>query len=211
VINPLTGEIERVAHGWDDTDGDHHLVRCEKNACRVCVIINAQRVAYAIQLAAPTYAIFLSLVGNSAAEINDHASCFAHYIRRDVPEFQWAWAAEANPQLTGNHLHGFVHTLDGDYEIRRPLVRRAAQKAGMGLEVGIKRLEPDLPADWFGYPLKSLVDPFYAPQFIELNRTRRGVQLIHASKQFWRDGASGPQLRRGEAEVISYRRSQSSK
>jgi hypothetical protein len=141
----------------------------------------------------------------------DHASCFAHYIRRDVPEFQWAWAAEVNPQLTGNHLHSYVHTLDRPYKIPKRVIVKAAQKARLGLKVGVKRLSPDLPADWFGYPLKSLVDPLYAPQFIELNRTRRGVQLIHASRQFWRDGASGPQIRRGEAEAIAYRRAQLSK
>ncbi len=207
-VNAITGEIEYLPHAWTEDDGNQFVIRCEKNTCDVCVVINAQRIAYAIQLAAPTHAIFLSLIGASAVEIRKNASRFATCIRRLIPEFQWAWAAEVNPLQTGNHLHGYVHTLDQDYEIPKRLIVKAAQKAKLGLVVGITRLDADLPADWFGYPMKSLADPIYAQRFIDLNHTQRGVQPIHASKKFWRDGPFGdPIPRRRDAEVLSYRRS----
>lgn len=181
--------------------------RCERNTCPSCICTNCQRVAYAIQLSAPSHQISTTQVGHTADEIAARMSMFSHYVRLTIPEFRWAWAAEENPGLTGVHTHGYFHTGDRKSNLGRELLRDASRRAGLG-RVYYDELDPGLPVEFFGYPMKTASSPDLIECFLGLNGTPRRRMLIHASRWgFWRDGPQGDSITRREAEKIAYQRS----
>lgn len=208
VFDTDTGEITFVPHLRSFGEEGDDYWRCERNTCFPCVCINCQRIAYAIQLAAPTHHISTTRVGPAAPVITMRMSMFSHYVRRLVPEFRWVWAAEENPGLTGVHTHGYFHTGDRRCDPGQKLFNDAAHRAGLG-RVHYGLLPPDLPVDFFGYLMKTVASPDLIDRYLDLNGSTRRRRLIHASRGYWRDGPSGEPITRAEAERIAYRRSRS--
>ena len=203
--DPHTGEIIFVPHGSYNHDGVFEAVRCEKNSCPSCVLTNAQRIAFAIELAVPTHVFCLTLVGDSPDVIRQHVRLFVREVRKEFRGFQCVWAAEQNPGETGVHVHGFGHTLDLDYKFRKGTIRRAVARAGVGSRYTFDPLRTAPSASYCDYLMEDLLDPDLAETFIEMNRTGARTQLINSTRKFWREGPLGVPIRRREAEKISYR------
>jgi len=205
--NQMAGQMQYFAWSRPDRNGDNYLIRCGKNKCSICRVINARRISHAIHLSAPTNEFAVTQVGSTAAEIGAHMRRFIAAVRDAVPQFQCVWAAEVNPGGTGVHVHGYFHAGLQMINIRPSVFRRAQQRAHVGLHWDVRSLPTSAGASYFGYPLKSLADPELAENFVALNNSSgRRVSLIHATRGFWRDGPTGPPISRSAAERISYRR-----
>jgi len=207
VRNQMAGQMGYVVSSRLDRNGDEYSLRCGKNTCPTCRVINACKISHAIHLSAPTHAFTPTQVGSTAAEISAHMRRFIAAVRKAVPEFQCVWAAEVNPGGTGVHVHGYFHTGLQMIEIPAPVFTRAQQRAQVGLVVDVGLVPTSAGASYFGYPLKSLADPELAENFVALNNSsERRVSLIHATRGYWRDGPTGLPISRSAAERISYRR-----
>jgi hypothetical protein len=217
--NPRTHrEHDRITGEWVDVlsvDRNGQPLRCARNACPSCVVINARKAAHAIALSEPSHSLFISLVGADYNEIKKKMGRLIEYVHLTETSFQWVWMVEANPGGTGNHVHGFCHASKGHKMVSRPAIINALFRAGFRLPSGelpkwtLRNLSAESCAEYLQYPMKSLIDPELAGPFLELNSTKKRHQFIHASNRFWRDGANGPTLKtRPEAESLSYRRAQ---
>jgi hypothetical protein len=207
VIDDVTGEIDSVPHMWRDQAGNERVNRCSKNACAVCVVINAKRIAGAIQLAEPSWWFSLTLVGDSPSVINHRLALFVYYARKEVPSLQDAWAAEENPAWSGCHVHGYLHTA-GERRISDEIFDDAVRRAGVGNHWAIDPVPNPHGVEYFGYPFKSLIAGDYmAHRFLDLNGSPNRRRLIHSSAGFWREGAGGRTTTRSQAEVIAFQRS----
>ncbi len=199
-----TGEMIAVPNRWPDKHGEIHIDGCGRNSCPVCVVMNARRIAHAVCLAEPTYSFGLTQVGNDAADIKSRITDWEKRVRKEIPGFSCVWAAEPNPEGTGNHAHGHAHLGASDRVNPRKIMSASLQPSGLGRQWKLQRPPVDAGAQWFSYPMKGLADPELAPLILELNGRPDRHQLIHASRKgFWRDGASGPVLsNRREAESL---------
>lgn len=202
-INHTTGEIKYMLYS---PEGDR--IPCEKNSCPDCVIVNAQSIASAIHLSSPSHSIFLSQVGNTADGIQRRMSLLATQVRKQLPDFQWVWAVEDNPSGTGVHLHGFFYFSRRNVSRAKleQLFRKIAISVGIGRQLGVQSIDQGVSREFFGYPMKMLSHPVTAPRYVELNRTNRGITLVHASKHFWRDGPTGTPIQRIQAEQLARHR-----
>lgn len=209
VIDDATGEIDYVPYTWRDRQGrEERINRCEKNSCPVCVVLNGQRIAGAIMLAEPSWWFCLTLVGDSAPLIHKRVATFIHYSRRQIPSLLACWAAEANPEQTGCHVHGYLHAAPDERRICRNSFEDPVSRAGVGRHWEIGPVRNPSGVDYFGYLMKSLVGGDYmAERFLDLNGSAQRLRLIHSSRGFWRDGTGGPTLTRSQAEVIAFQRS----
>jgi hypothetical protein len=207
VINPHTREMTFIPTKWHDDNGEERHNRCGKNACQVCSVINARRIAGAIRLAEPPWWFSLTLVGSSAGEITKTISMFVHYARKDISSLKVAWAAEENLGHTGVHVHGFFHAGDRDHEIGNHTFDWAVSRAKVGHRWKLGRVPKEAGSEYLGYPFKSLVLLDQHELFLHLNGSPNRRQLVHSSNHFWRDGVGGPTLTRREAEKIAYEHS----
>ena len=207
-----TGETIFRPYGYNEVNGEWVSYRCERNVCEACVVINARRIAGAIHLSKPTHALSLTLVGDDYRTICKTMGYFSNCVRQTIPSFRWAWAVEMNPGETGCHVHGYFHCDAFDFGILPDVLDEARVYAGVGKEMDFNRIDDNADPTYFGYPMKSLVDPDLRETFLNLNGLPTRRFLIHSSQSgFWREGAGGRILRREEAEIIAHRQSSSMK
>lgn len=150
-------------------------------------------------LARPTHMYLLTLVGEDWRTIRANMTSFVRRVRRSVVEFQHAWHVEANPDGTGTHIHGWCWgTIPAQH-----VLREAAVLSGMGSYASIRPWRLDASDDpLIAYGMKSVTGPQLgrsseAQEFLALN----GGRVMHASRGFYRDAATGELLRtRRDAE-----------
>lgn len=198
--NPLTGQYGQVPNGRTLPNGKFLIDGCERHTCFPCAVLDARMITRAIQCADPTHCFTLTLVGDTAAEINETMKRFIRSIRRTISGFEWVWAAEENPAKTGVHVHGFCIT-EADYDALWTAFDTAQRRAHCGRIWKLEELSPGTCTDYFSYPMDDLADPALFPRFLELNGTKLKPRLIHFSRGFWRGGAGGEALTLGEAKA----------
>lgn len=185
--------------------------RCGHWSCAVCAVPMAIDVGRALALAAPEYALRLSLVGDHVEQIRSRFKRFHRRVRRDVQVFEHAFSVEPNPGGTGAHTHGWIH----GSELDAAVIQDAAVHAGMGREIHLEQaFVPDSNDPALTYGLKMLQPPMghmpgspehaaSAKRFLELN----GQRPVSVTEHFWRDGQTGVLLRdRREAVRMSRER-----
>lgn len=211
-VNPLTGEISRITHVRFDPQGNPRPLGCESYTCRGCAMYRARRVAFATELSGVTHDFGFTLVGDDYATINRVMADCSYLIRQRIPGYRCVWAAERNPEDTGNHVHGYCYDENSGPEQRlRRAMRDARESVGFGFKWHLKATSPEAGVAWFGYPMSSLADPLEYATFLDLNGGEGDRRIIHASRPFWRDGPDGPYLSRREAERRALRRQRRSK
>jgi hypothetical protein len=205
----ITGEIIEVP----DLGVDGSPLRCGRNVCPHCAVINARRIAYAIELAEPTHSFSITLVGSHYAVIKKKMDHLIRHLRKLMPAFHWVWAVEENPNRKGCHIHGYCYLATGRRMANRTAWADALIQSGFCLRGGqipqwtLDELEFVATADYLQYPMKSLIDSRLFGRFLYLNGPEHRRQLIHASRHFWRDRVNGRVIpTRAEAERISYHR-----
>jgi len=202
-VNPKTGEITYVVVWRFSRElGGWIPVRCRNNSCYACAIWNARRIAGALWLTQPEWAITLTLVGETFFEIYSNVKQFTKSVRTTVPEFQYAWMAEPNPGKTGHHVLVYAHTLGSSRADLSKVV-----KSAWSYRHQVKRFDHSQKMTFFGYQLKMLARPDTATEFLKCNGRPPKQNLIHASHGFWRDGAAGEPINRRRAETIARERS----
>lgn len=165
---------------------------CMRTCCPICVRAVAVEAGRAMALVAPTHSYLLTLVGPDWQAIQTNMTRLVRRVRRRNPKFQHAWHVEANPDGTGNHIHGWCW---GDIPAEG-LLREAAVMSGMGSFVSIRpwRLrKSDDPV--IAYGMKAVTGPQFgrsseAQEFLGLN----GGKVMHASRGFYRDPSTGEQF-----------------
>jgi len=202
-VNPKTGEITYVVVDRFSRElGGCIPVRCRNNDCYACAIWNARRIAGALWLTQPEWAITLTLVGETFFDIYSNVKQFTKSVRTTVPEFQYAWMAEPNPGKTGHHVLVYAHTLGS----KKANLSEVVQSA-WSCRNEVKRIDHSQKITYFGYQLKMLASPDMATEFLKCNGRPPKQNLIHASNRFWRDGAAGEPINRRRAETIARERS----
>lgn len=206
-VDQVTGEISLITHTRFDRRGNPHPLGCEKYTCRGCAMYRGRRAAFATECSGVTHSFGFTLVGDDYTAINRAMADSTFLIRQRVPGFCCMWAAERNPEGTGNHIHGFCYANGCVREGRLRLAMRDARDAvGFGIQWHLKAISEDAGVAWFGYPMSSLADPLEFSTFLDLNGAEGNRRIIHASRPFWRDGPDGPYLDRREAERRALRR-----
>jgi hypothetical protein len=174
----------------DLNTGEYVESRCTRNTCPVCCVINSWGLSRAIRRADPDYSITVTQVGQTWAAISVRMRKFFQELVKYYPTLKYCYSVEPNPQGTGNHAHGYIHTASNE-TIYEAVVAKAASRAGLGTEFRLVKPQPNSTQSFYGYPTKTLADPAQQATFMALNGTR----LTHTSKSgFWRDGKNGPPL-----------------
>lgn len=111
------------------------------------------------------------------------------YVRKTDRDWEVAWHLERNPKGTGFHGHAWQH---GDF-IEQAELQELCHKAGMGFPY-IERMKQQtgrgssvrygLKGVSYGMKLDDLSD------YLDTN----GSRLVHATRNFWRDGDTGERL-----------------
>lgn len=187
--------------------GRYQPKMCGAIRCWVCVVPVALSYARAIALAEPDQLVRLSLVGDDWTTIRGRVNRYRQHLRAQGLAVQDTYHVEANPRGTGNHLHMWIW---GDL-LLEPTVRNAALSAGMGREVDVRAAylpEQGVPALTYG--MKAVLDrprhtssmPVQAEHYLELN----GQRLLHSTRSFWRDAATGETLAGVRAAAVAARK-----
>jgi hypothetical protein len=163
-------------------------VRCNRNGCPACGILNARRIAWAIWLSQPDYALTLTLVGPTKEIAIRRINKFVAALREIYPTLEYTCQIEPNPGDTGNHAHLYIHVADRN--LRRSIIKGRWKHLAY-----LTRLQPGTTVRYLGYPMKDLADPHHRDAYLVLNGVGRKQSLVHASPGFWRDGRGGPTMR----------------
>jgi hypothetical protein len=167
---------------------------CGANTCPACLPHNARGIAMAVTLVRPEYLLTIGQLEDRWPLIKKRLNRFNLGLRRFAgPDLQHAYHVEPYGRGDRCHTHGWLHgrTLDAD------VVLEAAVSAGIGSDVMLEVAHPDRLCD---YGLKLVrADPRILPgsdlwpeaqRFLEVN----GGRLVHPTRGFWRDGATGERL-----------------
>jgi hypothetical protein len=183
---------DRYKHSWLP-------VRCNRNGCPACGILNARRIVWAIWLSRPDYAVTLTLVGPTKEIAMRRIDKFVAALRGIYPTLKYTCQIEPNSGGTGNHAHLYIHV--ADKALRKPVIDRRWKH-----RTDLTRLRPNTSVYYFGYPMKCLADPNSRDDYLALNGVGKKQFLVYASPGFWRDGRGGPTLRREKAEILARQR-----
>jgi hypothetical protein len=177
-------------------------LRCRRNTCPVCVLINARRRALAIAGSRPERAILLTRAGESWDILRARVNRVGYDIRQLVgPEFQWVWHAEPNPSGDGqHHVHAWTH---GAY-VDHAKLSEIADSRGFGEFARINRVKSTAGAAAYGlkglgYGLKN-VNSGEGAEYLRAN----GRRLTHQSRGYFRtaEGESIP-VKRAEQLAVA--------
>lgn len=174
-------------------------VRCNRNGCPACGILNARRIAWALWLSQPDYALTLTSVGNTKNTWRKRINKFVAALREIYPTLEYTCQIEPNPGGTGNHAHLYIHVDDRS-------VKASVIEMKWKHRIDLTRLRPDTTVRYFGYPMKCLCDPDSRDAFLALNGVPGKQSLVYASPGFWRDGRGGPTMTRDKAARLARRR-----
>ncbi len=179
---------------------------CGAIRCPVCIVSVALRYSAAIALAEPEHFVLLTDVGEAWPTIKVRLNRYRQALRKAGQLVQDAYHVEPNPNGTGHHVHQWAWggQVDGSS------VACAASSAGLGSFTSIKTAYTPS-SGRLSYGLKTIIQggpecgemPAMAQRYLEVN----GGRLVHATRGFWRDGASGGRLAgvRAAAVVASQR------
>lgn len=180
---------------------------CGAIRCWACIVPVANGYARAIALAEPDQLLRFSLVGDDWPTIRRRVNRYRQRLRKLGVAVQDAYHVEPNPLGTGNHVHMWVW---GD-PLLEPSVRDAALAAGMGFEVDVRPayLLDRAAGPMQEYGMKAVLErpegtssmPEQAQQYLTLN----GGRLLHSTRQFWRDAATGERLSGVRAAAVAAR------
>jgi hypothetical protein len=182
--------------------GQTFPARCGAHFCGYCGPINARLVGLAIGLASPERAIRFSLVGESWQVRRHRMKMLTRSLRRDGFTVEVGWHVEPNPKGTGHHAHAWQH---GDY-IPQDHLQERCQSVGMGIPY-IEKMKQDVgEGKSVGYGLKGVTYGLKSMQesgesmavYLEAN----GHRLVHATRNFWRDGAERITLGEARKRVV---------
>jgi hypothetical protein len=197
-------------------DGDVILenVTCGANQCPYCVLTNAWHWSLAIAHVRPSrYAVF-TLVPGEWHRLRLDISRLFQILDRKGYVLHAVYSAEQNPRETGYHLNVWWWGPDVPHEV----LVAAAESVGWGSRVSVNRFSVD--KGGAGYGLKEAVgygmkeaarDEGIASEQVELTvgqrefLARNGGALMHARKNFWRDGVGGRPLS-GRRETLRVQR-----
>lgn len=204
--------------GWLYIDFDRDIgfrdVTCGSNSCPYCILTNAWLWSLAVGHVRPSrYAVFTLVPGEWAALRKDIARLFQVLDRKGYP-LHAVYSCEVNPNGTGHHLNVWWWGPDVPFEV----LRDAAVALGWGARVSVERFSVDRGGAGYGvkealgYGMKEAVrDPEVAADQAELSGGQRafldrnGGALMHARKNFWRDGVGGVPLS-GRRETLRVQR-----
>ncbi len=191
-FNPATGEVISYP--------------CRANTCPRCVIRNGRLIAKAIWASQPTHSFLITLVGMSIEQIIANMTKFWKILRKKCPTLQYAFSVEMYSSGIGYHIHGYLYANGEGIDAAMEQFNASSQRAGMGM-ASMRPLASRTNRSYFGYPFKTLVDPTARKQYMDINRTQGGkIQLVKASKGFWRDGAEGEHMTRAALESLVEKR-----
>lgn len=174
-------------------------VRCSRNGCPACGILKARRIAWAIWLAQPDYALTLTMVGLTREIAMRKINKFVGALREIYPTLKYTCQIEPNAGDTGNHAHLYIHV--ADRVLRKSVIERKWKH-----RIQLTRLWPNTTVRFFGYPMKCLADPDSRDAFLALNGVPKKQSLVYASPGFWRDGRGGPTMNREKASLLARKR-----
>ena len=207
MLDPCTGEvIEEVQMRWEASRGSFLPVRCTSNSCWPCAVMNARRIAGAIQLSQPSHQFTMTSVPETSREIARQVVRVFGDARKEIPSLKYMGAAEGNPGENGVHLHGYVHASpESTSQIQTTLAQSISR-----ITEGNKALVGPVPASasvqYFAYPMKSLATQQLFQAYLDLNGSPGRRMLVHASmKGFWRLGPGGQVYRRAQLESLALR------
>lgn len=201
--------------GWRYIDFDRDIgfrdVTCGSNSCPYCILTNAWLWGLAIGHAAPSrYAVFTQVPGEWQ-EIRPQIARLFQILDRKGYLLRAVYCVEVNPKGTGFHLNVWWWGPD----VPQELLSEVAVSLGWGQVVDARRWRAGRDAyglkEAMGYGTKELRDPEVAPDQVELSEAQRaylsrnGGALMHARKNFWRDGVGGEPLS-GRRETLRRQR-----
>lgn len=147
------------------------------NSCPECARYKVLRLARAVELTRPDFALTLSLVGEHFSVIQAGLQLFLRSVRRQHP-FKIGWVVECNGQEReghAHHIHGACYGAMPDPQ----LLSEKAQAAGFGREVDVA---PVRSGEAWGEYLFKQVRNGDLRHHLEMN----GGQLIHTSDHYYR-------------------------
>jgi hypothetical protein len=181
--------------------------RCRRNACTVCLPINARRRALAITATRPRRTVLFTRV--AAEQDSDPLEVARTRMKRlrhelkaaGVPMGEWTWTVEHNPEESGYHAHAVQH---GPYIPQRALAA-ACEAAGAGwpwireIYAGPSRVARyGLKAfGAAGYGMKTFKSQESAEEALALNHGR----LEHHTREFF--VVNGQKMQPREAESVA--------
>ena len=185
----------------DTTTGE--IVRCEKCTCTYCLLVDAGRIVGAIRLSATTHSFGLSLLGETATEIQESVRRWLQCLRRITGlDVQICWAAETGPRGTNPHVHGFLWASGS---IEEADVAAAVARSHIGREFHFKYEDGEYDAEYLAYIFKALAEDQLRGLFLDLNRSGKRTTIHHATNDFFRNGADGEKLSLRDAKKEAYR------
>lgn len=170
--------------------------RCDANFCPYCAPIKASQIARAMALAEPERMIRLSLIPDRFPDSQRAVKSLVKWLRRNFGRVELCYSIEPNPKGTGNHAHAWQH---GPRKIPQAALQEACHRVGLGFP-DIRRWRNRGGAT--GYGLKGIGYGMKSDDletFLDLN----GGRLVHATRDFFRDGRQGERLTMGEAKRLA--------
>jgi hypothetical protein len=179
------------------------ILRCERNDCVSCLLVNAGRIVGAIRLSAPTHSFGLSPSGETAKEIQGSMRRWLRCMRNITGfNIQICWAAETGPRGTNPHVHGFLWASGS---IEEADVAAAVARSHIGREFHFKYEDGEYDAEYLAYIFKALAEDQLRGLFLDLNRSGKRTTVHHATNDFFRNGADGERLSLRDAKKQAYR------
>ena len=169
--------------------------RCRTVRCIYCLRLLRWDVQRAIALASPSVQVLITLLTGDWSEDQRRVAQLLRYLRRDGFDVQMVWAVEPNPGDSRCHAHGWAF---GAAIPPRQLQQRA-HAVGLGLTTSRTLVH----SNGGGYLLKL---PCWNAASLAAYRAVNGPHILHATKRFWRNAATGEVLTRDQAVVVARRR-----
>ena len=163
------------------------IYRCEKNTCLYCVTKNMIVIAATIKSSRPTVHFTITLCPDNWPAVQKLMSGLYSYLDERGHKPSWAYAVERNPKGTGYHIHGYHHGPLKWWSVYEYCRSKGCGRATVE-EVNFQRLIR------FAYPMKTLLfegctTGAQAEQALAEYRQLNGTQLLHHTRDFFRDGA----------------------
>jgi hypothetical protein len=139
-----------------------------------------------------------SLVGSDFPVVQARINRVRYDLRALGLAWEDTWVVERNPKGTGFHAHLWQH---GSY-VRQDVLQEVTQRRGMGIPWIQAWRAPQGASVTYG--LKSITYGLKGArggsEGLTEHLTLNGGRLIHASRGFWRNGATGERLTKRKCE-----------
>jgi hypothetical protein len=170
---------------------------CDANSCDYCAPRRASIVAKAISLSMPERAVRLSKLTGEWQRDRRRINKTVERLRERGYKVEWAYHLEENPRETGFHAHAWQH---GDY-VPQDELQDVCRSAGLGIPFINRMRQRTGRSGGVSYGLKGVRYGMKSEDlsgFLDLN----GGRLVHATRNFWRDGVDGERLTLESARAL---------